>query len=84
MPGVSPRWLSACKYPTGKPLRDRGSKLSVVFVWVYYDGIFFFVSKKKKVVGIVRQKTTLSWALLEVACFLRSPACTGSSFPLPL
>lgn len=29
----------------------------------------------------MHQKTTLSWALLEVACFLRSPACPGSSFP---
>lgn len=29
----------------------------------------------------MHQKTTLSWALLKVACFLRSPARTGSSFP---
>lgn len=57
-----------------KPRRERGSELSI-FVWVFYYGILFFVSKKKKVLGILHQKTTSSWGTLE--------SCMFSSSPLP-
>lgn len=76
------RLVNTC--PT-KPRTERGSKLGV-FVWVYYDGFFFFKfvnkqkkEKKKKFLVFASQRCL--GAPLEVACFLPFLCALLSSCP---